>query len=85
MKYEGEPGTIYSIPHYQCRGSSCIASMHGFDISKVLALAGQGDPPEVMVLGVEPSDLGWSMELSPQAAEALLLLIGAVKRELKRK
>jgi hydrogenase maturation protease len=85
MKYDGEPGTIYSIPHYQCRGSRCIASMHGFDISKVLALAGHGDAPEVLVLGVEPSYLGWSMELSPQVAEALPLLLEAVKRELKRK
>jgi hydrogenase maturation protease len=85
MKFEGEPGTIYSIPHYQCRGSRCIASMHGFDISRVLALAGHLDSPEVQVLGVEPSYLGWSMRLSPQVAEALPLLIRAVKRELKRK
>ena len=83
MKYEGEPGTIYSIPYYQCKGSKCIASMHGFDISKVLALVGNGDSPEVLVLGVEPSYLGWSMELSPQVAEALPLLLEAVKREIK--
>lgn len=85
MKYEGEPGTIYRIPCYQCRGSGCIASMHGFDISRVLALAGHSDSPEVLVLGVEPSYLGWSIGLSPQVAEALPLLIKAVKRELKRK
>ena len=84
MKYEGEPGSIYSIPHYQCSGSRCIASMHGFDISRVLALAGHGDSQDVLVLGVEPSYLGWSLELSPPVAEALPLLLEAVKRELRK-
>ena len=85
MKYKGEPGTIYSIPQYQCRGSKNIASLHGFDISRVLALAGHAYPAEVLVLGVEPSYLGWSVELSPQVAEALPLLLEAVKGELIRK
>lgn len=84
MKYEGEPGTIYSIPHYLCRSSRHIASMHGFDISRVLALAGLDHPPQVWVLGVEPAFIDWSLELSPQVAEALPLLIEAVKREIKR-
>ena len=65
--------------------SANIASLHGFDISRVLALAGHAYPAEVLVLGVEPSYLGWSMELSPQVAEALPLLLEAVKGELIRK
>ena len=82
MKAGGEPGTIYSIPHYQCRGSRCVASMHGFDISKVLALAGHRDSAEVLVLGVEPANVEWSMELSPLVAEALPLLLETVRREI---
>jgi hydrogenase maturation protease len=59
--------------------------MHGFDISRVLALAEHPDPVEVLVLGVEPSCMGWSIELSPEVAEALPLLLEAVRRELTRK
>lgn len=46
MKYEGEPGTIYRIPQYQCRSSQSIASMHGFDLSRLLKLLGQSQPLE---------------------------------------
>lgn len=82
MKYEGEPGTIYLIPHYQCKGSLCIASMHGFDLSRLLVLMGKNEPSDVLVLGVEPYYLGWSMELSRPVADAVPFLVEAVKREI---
>lgn len=84
IKYNGEPGTIYSIPQSQCRSSKNIASMHGFDISRVLALTGHTDSVEVMVFGVEPAYMGWSIELSPEVAEAMPILLEAVRRELIR-
>ncbi len=85
MKYDGDPGTIYRIPLGRCESSQCIASMHGFDIFRVLALTGREVPPEVMVFGVEPSHIGWSMELSPQVANALTFLLESVKKEIKKK
>ena len=85
MKYDGDPGTIYRIPLGRCESSQCIASMHGFDIFRVLALTGREVPPEVMVFGVEPSHIGWSMDLSPQVANALTFLIESVKREIIKK
>jgi hydrogenase maturation protease len=84
MKYDGDPGTIYRIPLGKCESSQCIASMHGFDIFRVLALTGREVPPEVLVLGVEPFYLGWSMELSPQVTDALAFLIESVKREIRK-
>ena len=81
MKYDGDPGTIYRIPLGRCESSQCIASMHGFDIFRVLALTGREVPPEVMVFGVEPSHIGWSMDLSPQVANALTFLIESLKKE----
>jgi hydrogenase maturation protease len=84
MTHTGDPGTIYQIPHHQCRGSSCIASMHGFDLFRTLALTGRTNLPDVLVLGVEPSHLDWSTELSAPVAEALPLLLETVRRELNR-
>ena len=85
MKYDGNPGTVYRIPLGRCRSSQCIASMHGFDIFRVLALTGREVPPEVLVYGVEPSYIGWSLELSPQVTNALTFLLESVKMEIKKK
>jgi len=82
MKDGRSPGTVYRIPLADCRGSACIASMHGFDIFRVMALAGRSDLPPVMVFGMEPAELGWSMQLSPAVRESLPYLLEAVREEL---
>ncbi len=56
--------------------------MHGFDLSRLLVLMGKNEPPDVLVLGVEPYYLGWSMELSRPVADAVPFLVEAVKREI---
>jgi hypothetical protein len=55
--------------------------MHGFDIFRVLALTGREVPPEMLVFGVEPYYIGWSMELSPPVTNALAFLLESVKKE----
>lgn len=79
----GLPGTVYTIPLDRCSGAPCIASMHGFDIFRVLALAERRDFPVVTVFGVEPQLLGWSMALSPQVTDSLPYLIEAVLKEIQ--
>ncbi len=81
MKNDGNPGMVYRIPLGRCQSSQCIASMHGFDIFRVLALTGREVPPDVLVFGVEPSYIGWSMELSPPVTNALAFLLESVKKE----
>ncbi|MGB3212974.1 MAG: hydrogenase maturation protease [Desulforhopalus sp.] len=83
MKDGGTPGTVYKIPLDHCNGSPCIASMHGFDIFRVMAIAGRSEPLPIMVFGVEPKEIGWSMTLSPAVTKSLPYLIDAVQEELK--
>ena len=83
MKYDGDPGTVYRIPLGKCESSQCIASMHGFDIFRVLALTRREVPPEVLVFGIEPCTLGWSLDLSPQVADALTYLLQSVNKEIE--
>lgn len=78
----GLPGTVYTMPLDRCSGAACIASMHGFDIFRVLAIAQRREVPAVTVFGVEPQSLGWSMALSPQVADAMPHLVEAVLREI---
>lgn len=82
MKDSMPPGTIYKTTIDQCGGSQCIASMHGFDIFRTMSLAGRRESPEVVVFGIEPEEITWSMELSPGIAESLTPLIDAVKKEI---
>jgi hydrogenase maturation protease len=82
MQDGNAPGTVYKIPLDGCGGSPCIASMHGFDIFRVMALAGRTTPPPVTVFGVEPGLIDWSMELSPPVADSLPHLLVAVQEEV---
>jgi hydrogenase maturation protease len=85
MKDDGPPGTVYKIPMTDCSGSMNIASMHGFDIFRVMALARRTESPPVMVFGVEPAQISWSMSLSSTVIRSLPYLIEAVWEELERK
>ncbi len=82
VKADGPPGTVYRLPFDECEPPSTIASLHGFDLSRVMALAGRESVPEVIVLGVEPASIDWSLELSPPVAEALPRFLEVVKKEM---
>jgi hydrogenase maturation protease len=87
VKADGPPGSIYRIPIQDMAVSPVIASMHGFDFSRVLCLAGRSETsgmPEVIVIGVEPAHIGWSLELSPPVAQALPTVLAAVRGEVER-
>lgn len=81
MKAGSSPGTVYKVPLESCQGPTCIASMHGFDIFRVMALAGFSRTPPVTVFGVEPALIDWSMELSPAVSQAMPFLLEAVRQE----
>lgn len=82
MQGGGLPGTVYRTPFHDCAKNPCIASIHGFDLSRVLSLAQRSDAPEILVIGVEPKNVGWSLELSSEVAGALPAVLKAVRDEL---
>lgn len=84
MKAQGSPGAIYRTCLADCSGSPCIASMHGFDIFRVLSLAGRTDTPQIIVFGVEPHHIGWSTELSEPVRQSIPPLIAAVQAECRK-
>ena len=82
LKADGPPGSVYRIPYDDCLRPSTIASLHGFDLSRVLAMAGNECRPEITVIGVEPARIDWSMDLSPEVAAALPTVLSAVENEI---
>ena len=83
VKAEGAPGTVYRMPLAKFRTKSQIASMHGFDLQRVLRLTRTKHQPEVLVVGIEPEYIDWSLELSKAVQQALPLALYAVKMEIE--
>ncbi len=84
MQAKHAPGTIYRVPFEDCVKPECIASLHGFDLSRVFFLAGRGAPPDVIVIGVEPARIDWGTDLSPGIQEMIPSVIDAIKAEIVR-
>lgn len=84
MQAGHHPGTIYRVPFADCVKPECIASLHGFDLSRVIFLAGRESSPETVVIGVEPARIEWGTDLSPEIREMIPSVIEAVKMEIDR-
>jgi hydrogenase maturation protease len=84
MQGEHAPGTIYRVLFEDCVKPECIASLHGFDLSRVMFLAGGTSPPETVVIGVEPARIDWGTELSPEIEGVVPAVVDAVKGEIER-
>lgn len=84
MEAGRSPGAIYRIPYDECARPSRLASLHGFDLSRTLYLAGRETPPEAVVIGVEPAVIDWGTELSPEIQAMVPSVIEAVKAEIAR-
>jgi hydrogenase maturation protease len=77
-----EPGGLYEMRLSDCETKACIASMHGFELDRTLALSGNECSPEVLVLEIEPEYIDWSLELSPTVSKTMPRLLSMVQREL---
>jgi len=80
-----EPGTVYRFPwqakpeHVQYKDS-----LHQIDLMETMALLPLvGDPPQVVVLGVEYEDIdNWGLTLTPKVEQAVEPLVELALKEL---
>jgi len=84
MEGGSAPGSVYRVPFDQCRHPDMLASLHGFDLSRVLYMAGRDRAPEITVVGIEPACIAWGTELSPTIQRALPTVENAILSELSR-
>lgn len=85
LKGGAEPGTIYRLrPEDLMVEAERPLSLHQVDFLEVLGMARQlGGAPEVVIIGVEPKEIAWGMELTPEVEAKLPRVIEAVLAELK--
>ncbi len=84
MEAGGTPGSVYRVPFDQCRHPDMLASLHGFDLSRVLYIAGSDRVPEVTVFGIEPACIEWGTELSPVVQRVVSAVEQAILNELQQ-
>ena len=85
MKAGHTSGTIYRVPYEDCVKPEYIASLHGFDLSRIMFLSGRALPSEIIVIGIEPARIDWGTELSPEIQEMIPAVIEAIKTEITDK
>jgi hydrogenase maturation protease len=84
LKGGEEPGTIYRIcPDDLAGETDQTLSLHQVGLLEVLGMARQlGGSPEVVIIGVEPKEITWGLELTPEVACKLPAVVAAVRNEL---
>ncbi len=82
MQADGTPGTVYRVPYQDCAQRPWLASLHGFDVARVLYLSGRTTAPDVLVIGIEPARIEWGTELSPAVRRVLPAVIDVIQKEI---
>jgi hydrogenase maturation protease len=86
-KAGGEPGAIYRFkPEDLAAEKPVLASAHQMGVVENLAmmeLAGN-KPASVIIIGIEPAEIDWGMELSPTLQSRMPKLIEVVLKEFQR-
>ena len=82
----GPPGAVYRLTAEECgeQPINCTLSLHELGILTVfndLALL-EGKTPPCVIIGVEPAEIDWGMELTPEVAAVLPRVLELVQQEL---
>lgn len=79
------PGSVYRFhPNDILSPGKCITSLHQIDVLdglKMMELSGI-KPDETIIIGIEPKEIDWGLELSAELNEKLPQIIKVVKDEL---
>ena len=80
VQHGGPPGARYLFRAEESEEGGALMSLHSLGLRSALSLVPGGAPHvEILVLGVEPSDLSYGMELSPAVAAVLLDVTATVR------
>jgi len=79
----GAPGTIYRFTTADVARRPGVACCHDAGAIAELAAVAEDDGREIVIIGVEPEEIGWGMSLSPTIAARLDAVVVAVRQEIE--
>jgi hydrogenase maturation protease len=79
MQAGGAPGTIYACGAGDVHQGGIQASLHEFNLLAALNFLKDKARPEIVILGVEPEEIAFGLELTPRVAAALPRLTAAAR------
>jgi hydrogenase maturation protease len=85
-KAGGEPGSVYRFRPDDLTGDKrTLASAHELNLIESLNLTELtgNEPSEAIIIGIEPKDTGWGIELSPELKKRVKAIVKVVLREIK--
>jgi hydrogenase maturation protease len=80
MQAGGPPGTLYSFSLSDAAPKPSNSSLHEMDLLAALRFLPKHRPAEVTVLGIEPGVIDYGLDLTPDVAAALPLLLNETLR-----
>jgi hydrogenase maturation protease len=84
-KAGGKPGTIYRFqPQDLAAEKGNLVSTHELGVEQNLKLMAlmRSEPSEIVIIGVEPKEIGWGTELSPELQPAIPKIVEVVLKEI---
>lgn len=86
LKGGGPPGAVYRLTPEDCGTQSITETVSLHDLGVLTALNDlallEGKPPSAVIIGVEPAEIGWGMELTPEVAAVIPRVLELVEQEL---
>jgi hydrogenase maturation protease len=83
MEAGGAPGDLYLFPLEDAADPAVKPSLHDFGLRSAFEFL-PGRRPEALVLGVEPGEIAYSLDLSPAVAAALPRALAEIRSILER-
>jgi hydrogenase maturation protease len=81
-----KPGTIYRFrPEDIAAGKGSLTSAHEMGVVEnlnLMTITGNA-PAEVVIIGIEPGEIDWGTELSPQLKQRLPAIVKVVLKEIR--
>jgi len=80
----GEPGAIYRFLPRDLSQNGGILSTHELGVEqnlRLMSLTGS-KPGEIVIIGIEPKEIGWGTELSPELQQKVPEIVKVVLREM---
>lgn len=85
VKGGSEPGSIYRFtPTDVAFSKGTITSVHQLGLVEGLRMMefAEVSPKAIVIIGVEPKEIGWGLEISPELQEQVPRIIDLVKEEI---